>query len=99
MKRRIISGLIVAVGMSSLAWLKMNSQVVSNFFYESSVLTFLYGLINIPVIIAVALTGIRSDGLILVLVFVWGAVFGYFVDWISEWMLDRSRKKSATERK
>ncbi len=83
MKKRIIMGFVF--GMIAIAFgLAADMQVIpfDEWRYNNPILTFLYGLINLPVVIATALTGIVADGAVIVMFFIWWFIIGFFGTWI-----------------
>ena len=83
MKKRTIIGILFGLSAIAFGWAAETNWIpFDEWRYHNPVLTFLYGLINLPVVIATALTGIVADGPVMVMFFIWWFIVGFIGTWI-----------------
>lgn len=83
MKKRTIIGILFGLSAIAFGWVAQTNLIpFDEWRYHNPILTFVYGLINLPVVVATALTGIVADGPVMVMFFIWWFIVGFFGTWI-----------------
>ncbi len=98
MKTRIFVGLILgSLVIAIYAAIEAGLLPFDEYLLKRPVLTFLFGLVNLPVIIAVPILGITSNFFSNILFFLWWFIIGVFGTWIVQLIVRRITKSRASQ--